>query len=125
MDFLQEHKIIESLPDNAQIIVLNNQLTLEQCIEAMVVEQSSTFALIWDAADRRSFTGIVTLRNILEMIVSLCETIEHLNYENVRMQSEDGSQPAARPDIALGSVPPLDISQVVDIFLTRNPAISA
>ena len=29
MDFLSKHKIIESLPDNAQIIVLNNQLTLE------------------------------------------------------------------------------------------------
>ena len=38
MEFLEQHKIIESLPDNAQIIVLNNQLTLDQCIEAMVVE---------------------------------------------------------------------------------------
>ena len=60
----------------------------------MVVEQSSTFSLIWDAADRRSFTGIVTLRNILEMIVSLCETIEHLNNENMRHAGQDGSQPA-------------------------------
>ncbi len=76
MDFLSQHKIIDSLPDNAQIIVLNNQLTLDQCIEAMVVEQSASFSLIWDAADRRSFTGIVTLRNILEMLVTLCETIE-------------------------------------------------
>ena len=29
MKFLEQHKIIESLPENAQIIVLNNQLTLD------------------------------------------------------------------------------------------------
>ena len=47
-DFLAKHKIIESLPDNAHLIVLNYQLTLAQCIEAMVCEQSATFSLIWD-----------------------------------------------------------------------------
>jgi len=91
MEFLGQHKIIESLPDNAQIIVLNNQLTLDQCIAAMVVQQSATYSLIWDAVDRRRFTGIVTLRNILEMIVSLCEAIEHLNCENVRSAQKNGN----------------------------------
>ena len=43
-----KHKIIESLPDNAHLVVLNYQLTLAQCIEAMVCEQSATFSLIWD-----------------------------------------------------------------------------
>ena len=54
------------------------------------MEQSANFSLIWDAADRRSFTGIVTLRNILEMIVSVCETIEHLNVENIKNASKKG-----------------------------------
>ena len=57
----------------------------------MVVEQSASFSLSWDAADRRSFTGIVTLRNILELIVSLCETIEQVAYENMRGASEDSN----------------------------------
>ena len=57
----------------------------------MVVEQSASFSLIWDAADRRSFTGIVTLRNILEMLVTLCETIEQVTHENVRQVSDDSN----------------------------------
>ena len=118
MDFLAQHKIIESLPDNAQIIVLNNQLTLDQCIEAMVVEQSASFSLIWDSADRRSFTGIVTLRNILELIVGLCETIEQVAYENMRSASEDSNQQPVQGPL------PLDIMQVIDLFLNRNPTQS-
>ena len=74
-DFLQKHKIIDSLPENAHIIVVNHNLTLAQCIEAMVCEQSASFSLIWDN-QIRGFTGIVTLRNILELIVNICETIE-------------------------------------------------
>ena len=69
----------------------------------MVVEQSASFSLIWDAADRRSFTGIVTLRNILELIVSLCETIEQVTYENMRSASEDSNNATGggRPSLNL------------------------
>ena len=59
----------------------------------MVVEQSASFSLIWDAADRRSFTGIVTLRNILELIVNLCETIEQVTYESIRRGNDESGQP--------------------------------
>ena len=124
MDFLSEHKIIESLPDNAQIVVLNNQLTLDQCIEAMVVEQSASFSLIWDAADRRSFTGIVTLRNILELIVNLCETIEQVTYESIRRGNDESGQPINLQAQPGQGPPPLDVQQVVEIFLNRNPALS-
>ena len=58
------------------------------------------------------------------MIVSLCETIEHLNYDNMRHAGEDGSQPASRVDSMQGP-PSLDINQIVDIFLTRNPTVTA
>ena len=37
-DFLSKHKIIDSLPENAHLIVVNHNLTLAQCIEAMVSE---------------------------------------------------------------------------------------
>ena len=89
-DFLAKHKIIESLPDNAHMIVLNHELTLAQCIEAMVCEQSASFSLIWDS-QKRGFTGIVTLRNILELIVSVCETIEQVYSDNVNRTSDDAS----------------------------------
>ena len=38
LDFLSKHKIIDSLPENAHLIVVNHNLTLAQCIEAMVSE---------------------------------------------------------------------------------------
>ena len=40
-----------------------------------MVEQSASFALVWNS-QMRGFTGIVTLRNILELIVNLCQTVE-------------------------------------------------
>lgn len=57
----------------------------------MVVEQSASFSLIWDSTDRRKFTGIVTLRNILELIVAVCETIEQVTYENMRNSASEDS----------------------------------
>lgn len=41
----------------------------------MIVEQSSIFALIWNS-EHKEFTGIVTLRNILDLITSLCESYD-------------------------------------------------
>ena len=73
--FLTEHKVVESLPENAKLIVLNHELTLQQVIEAMVGEHNSNFAIIWNS-ERREFTGIVTLRNLLELITSLCESYD-------------------------------------------------
>ena len=41
----------------------------------MVGEHNSNFAIIWNS-ERREFTGIVTLRNLLELITSLCESYD-------------------------------------------------
>ena len=71
-EFLHAHKIVEAIQDNALLVVLNHDLSLNQVIDAMIVEQNAIFALIWNS-EAREFTGIVTLRNILEMITSLCE----------------------------------------------------
>jgi Mg2+/Co2+ transporter CorC len=73
--FLDDHKIVEAIQDNSRVIVLNHELTLNQVIDAMIVEQNAIFALIWNS-EQREFTGIVTLRNILEMITYLCESYD-------------------------------------------------
>ena len=73
--FLDTHKIVEAIQDNSRVIVLNHELTLNQVIDAMIVEQNAIFALIWNS-EQREFTGIVTLRNILEMITYLCESYD-------------------------------------------------
>lgn len=88
MQFLDKHKILDALPDNARLIVLNHELTMMQCIEAMVVEQSTDFALVWNS-QIRGFTGIVTLRNILELIVNICETVEQVAFEHKRRDSDE------------------------------------
>lgn len=49
----------------------------------MVCEQASTFAVIWNS-DRREFTGIVTLRNMLELVISVCESLEVAWQEKAR-----------------------------------------
>ena len=41
----------------------------------MVGEHNSVFAIIWNS-EKREFTGIVTLRNLLELITSLCESYD-------------------------------------------------
>ena len=97
-DFLSKHKIIDSLPENAHLIVVNHNLTLAQCIEAMVSEQSATFSLIWDN-QIRGFTGIVTLRNILELIVNVCETIEQVHSDSLENNQ------------------PMDAYQIIEAFL--------
>ena len=98
LDFLSKHKIIDSLPENAHLIVVNHNLTLVQCIEAMVSEQSATFSLIWDN-QIRGFTGIVTLRNILELIVNVCETIEQVHSDSLENNQ------------------PMDVNQIIEAFL--------
>ena len=63
-------------------------------------EQSATFSLIWDSK-KRGFTGIVTLRNILEVIVSICETIEQVHAENMKSLSDDGAHQSSAQGQAL------------------------
>lgn len=77
------HKIVEAIQDNARVVVLNHELTLDQVIDAMIVEQSAIFALIWNS-EQREFTGIVTLRNVLELITSLCESYDQWLREQIR-----------------------------------------
>jgi hypothetical protein len=73
--FLQNCKLVDSLPDNCAVVVMNHELTLAQVIEAQICQQNATFSLIYHTG-QREFTGIVTLRNILELFVSLIEAVD-------------------------------------------------
>ena len=79
--FLEHCKIVDSLPDNCPIVVMNHELTLAQVIEAQICQQNATFSLIYHTG-QREFTGIVTLRNILELICSLMESLDQFCVEN-------------------------------------------
>lgn len=68
--------------------MLNHELTLDQAINAMIVEQNAAYALIWNS-ERREFTGIVTLRNVLEMVTSLCESYDAWYREQHRKPPSD------------------------------------
>lgn len=46
----------------------------------MIHDHSAYFAVIWNCESRR-FTGIVTLRNILELLLFIIETLEHVKLE--------------------------------------------
>jgi len=59
---------MDSLPENAQLLILNHDLTLAQMLDAMVCEQNKYVGIIWNS-EQREFTFIVTLRNILELII--------------------------------------------------------
>lgn len=49
-------------------------MTIAQAIKAQVCQQSCNYGIIWNSVSRE-FTRIVTLRNILELIVSLCDVM--------------------------------------------------
>ena len=79
--FLEKTKIVDSLPDNCKVVVLNHELTLQQMIQCQIVENHAAFSLIYHST-RREFTGIVTLRNILELIVAMVDTLEQIHVEH-------------------------------------------
>jgi hypothetical protein len=95
-DFLSQHCIMDSLPENTKLVVLNHELTLAQVIDAMICDQRKYAAIIWNS-EVREFTTIVTLRNILEFLVNICdnlqstsEEIENLSANNSMVNSNSG-----------------------------------
>lgn len=81
--FLEANKVIDCLPENAKIVVLNHELTLAQAIETMTSEQCVTFAVIWNS-DRREFIGIITVGSLLELIIQVCESLDLAWQEKAR-----------------------------------------
>jgi hypothetical protein len=58
-------------------------------IQCQIVENHAAFSLIYHST-RREFTGIVTLRNILELIVAMVDTLEqiHVEHDDLSIEGE-------------------------------------
>ena len=47
-NFFKEHTIADLLPYNQKLVVLNHEMSISQTIEAMVRQQNTRIAIIWD-----------------------------------------------------------------------------
>jgi hypothetical protein len=74
-EFLEAHCVMDSLPENAKMVVLNHELTLDQVIKAMCVENNKPAAVVWNS-EKHEFTRILTLRNIMELVTTICENLQ-------------------------------------------------
>jgi hypothetical protein len=101
-EFLARHKIVDALPDNCRLVVVNQDLSLSQLIQAQVVQQQSPYSLIYHSG-QREFTGIVTVRNVLELLISLVEQLDQV-YQSV-------NQNDSRSDI---------VAQFLEQYLRQN-----
>ena len=74
-NFFKEHQVHEVLPDNAKVVVLNHDLSIKQCINAMVLDQNVQWTAVWDSG-KKEFLGIITIRDLLEMLVYFVESLK-------------------------------------------------
>jgi len=74
-NFFKEHTVLEVLPDNAKIVVINHESSLKQCITAMAVDQNVQWCAVWDST-KKEFLGIITIRDLLEIIVYFVESLK-------------------------------------------------
>lgn len=56
-------------------MVLNHESTIRQLINAMVVDQNVQWSAVWDS-EKKDFMGIVTMRDLLEMLVFFVESLK-------------------------------------------------
>ncbi len=72
-----------------QIVVLNHESTIKQMISAMVIDQNVQWCAVWDS-DKKDFLGIVTMRDLLEMIVFFVESIkEQIAKDEINFEAKD------------------------------------
>jgi hypothetical protein len=60
----------------------------------MIVEHNSIFSLIWNS-EKREFTGILTLRNVLELITDICESYDQWQRDSVRKSKQESDNISA------------------------------
>lgn len=72
--FFKENTISDMLPYNLKLIVLNNEMTMCQTIEAMVHHQNVRCAIVWNHA-KREYQHILTLQDILECTLYVAEKL--------------------------------------------------
>eukprot|EP00347_Sterkiella_histriomuscorum_P010749 403375069 len=73
--FFKEHQVFELFPDNAKILILSYDSSIQQCINAMVIEQNVQSCVCWDS-EKKEFLGMIAIRDLLEIIVYICQILK-------------------------------------------------
>ena len=76
-NFLTEHTVYEAIPGNMKILIFNSELNFLETIYAMVKEDIYC-ALVYDSL-YKNFIGIITIRDIMELIKFINDRIKKYN----------------------------------------------
>ncbi len=76
-NFLKEHTVYEAIPGNMKILIFNSELNFLETIYAMVKEDIYC-ALVYDSL-YKNFIGIITIRDIMELIKFINDRIKKYN----------------------------------------------
>ena len=76
-NFLTEHTVYEAIPGNMKILIFNSELNFLETIYAMVKEDIYC-ALVYDSL-YKNFIGIITIRDIMELIKFVNDRIKKYN----------------------------------------------
>ena len=75
--FFKDNLISDLMPYNQKLVVLNNELTMCQTIEAMIHHQNMRSAVVWNN-QKRKYQQIITLRDILECILYVGDKLQEV-----------------------------------------------
>ena len=75
--FLSEHTVYEAIPGNMKILIFNSELNILETIYAMVKEDIYC-SLVYDSL-YKNFIGIITIRDIMELIKFINDKIKKYN----------------------------------------------
>ena len=75
--FLSEHIVYEAIPGNMKILIFNSELNILETIYAMVKEDIYC-SLVYDSL-YKNFIGIITIRDIMELIKFINDKIKKYN----------------------------------------------
>ena len=75
--FLSEHTVYEAIPGNMKILIFNSELNILETIYAMVKEDIYC-SLVYDSL-YKNFIGIITIRDIMELIKYINDKIKKYN----------------------------------------------
>mmetsp|Transcript_8654 Transcript_8654/g.14661 ORF Transcript_8654/g.14661 Transcript_8654/m.14661 type:complete len:199 (+) Transcript_8654:184-780(+) len=95
LKFFQENQICDLLPVNQKLVVLNNEMTVAQAIEAMIRQQNVKVAILWDNK-KREYEGLFTLRDLLECMLYVGEKLQEV-LNLIKKQLAGGAQVQVDP----------------------------
>ncbi|GAB5360200.1 hypothetical protein AAMO2058_000607100 [Amorphochlora amoebiformis] len=74
-EFLLGTRVWQLVPLNSRVVVVDSKLTIQQVIDALVVENQDFCAPVWDS-ERERFLGIVTWKALISALVKSGSSLE-------------------------------------------------